>query len=260
MSAWLFLLQQAACAWSLLLSLGLCMGLRKASALRLGITALACGGISLGCAAVDSIMLRLPALVCITVLAPLGAWQDVPRNQRRRMVFTSLVLSLLMAGCARLLGGFGLSRTPLVLMLFALLPLLSHLLPTDGHTPCVAVEITHAGFHLELTALVDSGNLLRDPITQLPVIVISQAAAARLMPYVHPDMLAPGMRLISVRTIAGSSLMPVFRPSQVRLLLPQGWQTVSAVIGLSPDGYSGFQALLPACLLSSAQGGLPLCP
>lgn len=236
------------------------MGLRKASPLRLSIVAFICGGICLACTMVGSIMLRMPALVGITVLAPLGAWPHVPHSQRRRMVFTSLVLELLMAGCGRLLGGFGLMRTPLVLMLFALLPLLAHLLPTDGNTPCVSVEITYAGFRMELTALVDSGNLLRDPITQLPVIVISQAAAAKLLPCLHPGRLTQGMRLISVRTIAGSSLMPVFRPKAVRLLLPQGWQTVSAVIGLSPDGYSGFQALLPACLLSSAQGGISLCP
>ena len=169
----------------------------------------------------------------------------------------SLTLTLLMAGCGRLLHALGLGRWPLILAQFALLPLMIHAMPHTGPTVCATVEITHAARHIALTALVDSGNLLRDPLTQLPVIVISRQAAARLMD--KPEF-APGMRLISVRTVAGSALMPIFRPRQIRLLLPGGWQDVRAVVGLSPEGYSGYQALVPASVTSSLQGGISICP
>ena len=106
----------------------------------------------------------------------------------------------------------------------------------------------------------DSGNLLRDPVTGLPVIVMSRKAASQLVPLPEEDNLPPGMRLISVRTVAGPSLMAVFRPEQVRVLLPGGWRSARAIVGLSPDGYEGFQALLPASLLpdESFKGGMPV--
>lgn len=260
MSAWLYLIQQAAGAWSLLLALGLCMGLRKAAPLRLGAASLLSGMAALLCAMYPHAIVRMAALLLLTVFAPMAAWPGVPRSQRRRMLLTCLTLSLLMAGLARLLQAAGVIRTPLILAQFALLPLLSHFLPTESRAQCITVELTHTVHRLELTALVDSGNLLRDPLTQLPVIVVSRQAAARLIPLPGPGEITPGMRLISVHTIAGTSLMPVFRPGQVRLLLPGGWLVVHAVIGLSPDGYSGFQALIPQSLIPSAQGGIALCP
>lgn len=241
-----------------MVSLGLCAGLRKASMLRLTSAALVCGCVSLACAVMPALPLRLAALALITPLAPMAAWPGLPRSQRRRIAGCSVILALLMAGCARLLHGLGLTRTPLVLAQFTLLPLLVRCLPATGHAACVTLEIIHSSRRLQLTALVDSGNLLRDPLTRLPVIVISRKAAARLLP--DTRALAPGMRLISVRTVAGSTLMPIFRPGKVRLMQSGGWQSIHAMIGLSPDGYSGFQALVPAGVTTTTQGGLSICP
>ena len=258
MSAWFYLLQQSASAWSLLFSLGLYLGLRNASLLRLTATACTSGILCLLCAMQGSALLRMAALLTITALAPMAAWPNVPRTKRRAMALCSLLLALLMSGTTRLLHALGLHHAPLMLAQFGLLPLLIHLAPETSRSSCITLRITHACQCLNLTALVDTGNLLHDPITHLPVIVISRQAASKLLP--STGELLPGMRLISVRTVAGTTLMPIFRPQQLQLLLPQGWQSVHAVVGLSPDGYSGFQALVPASVTSSPQGGISLCP
>lgn len=257
MSGWLFLLQQCACSWSILAALGLCAGLRKASLPRLLGASLAAGLCTLVC---PHPWLRPAVLALVTLLVPTAAWPRVPRGLRGRMRLTALALVLIMTGSAQLLHSAGLSGTLLVLALLFPMPLLARLLPADSPARCVTVELLRSGHRLELTALVDSGNLLRDPLTRLPVIVVSRQAAARLFPLPPPGEVVPGMRLISVRTIAGSALMPVFRPDRVRLMLPGGWQETHAVVGLSPDGYSGFQALIPSCMIPSPQGGMPLCP
>ena len=257
MSGWLFLVQQMACAFSILVALGFCAGLRRPSVRRLLIVSFCSGLAALTC---TQALLRPVTLALIILFAPAAAWPGVPRSLRGRMRLTCLALSLLMTGTAQLLHAFSLSHTPLILSLVLLLPLAARLLPTENQMQCVTVEITHAAHRLELTALIDSGNLLRDPLTRLPVIVMSRRAASRLIPLPAPGELSPGMRFISVRTAAGSALMPIFRPTGVRLLLPDGWQDVHAVIGLSPDGYSGFQALVPSGVISTAQGGIPLCP
>lgn len=251
MSGWLFLVQQGLSAWSLLLALGMCMGLRRPCLWRISLTALACGGVTLCCAGTPW---RLVALALVTVLAPPAAWPGVPRSRRPGMALACLTLTVLMAGCGRLLQGLGLGRTPLVLGQAGLLPLLLRLTPPASRAACVQLEITHRACRMVFTALVDTGNLLRDPITRLPVIVLSRRAAARLNAGV------PAVRLIPVRTVAGKALMPVFRPGRVRVLSAGGWQAVHAVVGIGPDESSGFQALVPGCALSPVQGGEALCP
>ena len=93
---------------------------------------------------------------------------------------------------------------------------------------------------------------LRDPLTGLPVIVISRRAAARLTPLPPEGSLLPGMRLMRVRTVAGTSLMPILRPDSLRIRVGGAWQEAEALIGLSPGGGEGFQALVPASLVSTA--------
>ena len=124
--------------------------------------------------------------------------------------------------------------------------------PRPSPICCATVELMHQGHIVTLTALVDTGNLLRDPLTGLPVIVVSRQAARKLTSLPAPGQLLPGMRLISVRTAAGSALMAIFRPQRVRVLSGQTWREVRAMVGLSPDGYEGAQALLPACLTEDA--------
>jgi hypothetical protein len=118
---------------------------------------------------------------------------------------------------------------------------------------CATVCIRRGCQRLTLTALIDSGNLLRDVITGLPVIVISRRAAGRLMLLPPDGSLLPGMRLMTVRTISGSAMMTVFRTDSVRLMHGGSWQEVRALIGLSPDGYDGFQALVPASVLGDME-------
>ena len=52
-------------------------------------------------------------------------------------------------------------------------------------------------------------------------------------------------------------MMRILRPDQVRIQTDGAWQDAQALIGLSPDGYEGFQALVPACLLSAIPASLP---
>ena len=57
------------------------------------------------------------------------------------------------------------------------------------------------------------------------------------------------MRLLPVRTVSGVALMTILRPDQLRIRTGGAWQAAEALIGLSPGGGEGFQALVPASLL-----------
>lgn len=249
-SGLMVLLQQFLCGLCLLQALGQAAGLDRRSPARLCAVALMEALGTLLALWQGSAWLRALMLAALLAFAPTAAWPGIPRRLRLHLCLTHLTLGLTLAGWARLAGGLGLwpAAAPLAAcgLLMASVPLMRR---TD-HPRCVTVEIRHNGHRLTLTALIDSGNLLRDPVTGLPVIVISRRAAARLTLLPPPGRLMPGMRLISVRTIAGTTLMAVFRPSAVFLEERGAWRAVNAIVGLSPDGYEGFQALVPSSLTS----------
>lgn len=245
-SGWLYLMEQAGVSLCLLWALGLCAHLQL-HPVRLALTACLS---TLACltGSTAPLPLRLLLLAGTLLPAPLLAFPGLPRRLVLRCVLALMMLTLTISGFFRLL--VPLPGALAVLLACAGLRLLPVAVPAQESLPRLATADIRCGpHHVALTALIDSGNLLRDALTGLPVIVISRRSAARLIPLPPDGTLAPGMRLIPVRTISGTSLMTVFRPDQVCILTGGSWQRAEALIGVSPDGYDGYQALLPASLL-----------
>lgn len=124
---------------------------------------------------------------------------------------------------------------------------------TLGGREYVPLELAYGGNTLHLTALRDSGNTLRDPVTGEQVLVLSAQAAGRLTG-LTPEQLRspletlacrplPGLRLIPYRAVGteGGFLLGL-RFENVRI----GKKRCSAVAAFAPDGFGredGFQAL-----------------
>lgn len=249
-SIWLYMIQQTSLTACLLMAIGLSAGLRKKSPLRL------CGA-ALGTACLAAVMadapplLRALALLLCAGAAPLLAWPGAPKRIWMRMIASGCFLSLGMTGIMRFMLPFGWPSGLMVLGCCLLLRAVPVVLPKPEEAPRLAtVDIRHGPHHLTLTALIDSGNLLRDPVTGLPVIVISRRAAMRLVQLPQEGRLTYPFRLLTVRTVSGTGMMTVFHPDSVCLLLPEGWTRVETLLGVSPEGYDGFQALVPARLMA----------
>ena len=104
---------------------------------------------------------------------------------------------------------------------------------------------------VSLDGLVDSGNCLRDPVTELPVVVVPyQAIRAYLPPGTRCEQLSTlprGFRLICVRTASGKRLMMCFRPRGLYVRDGRVWRAADAVVAVSPCLH-GRRALLPPTL------------
>lgn len=124
----------------------------------------------------------------------------------------------------------------------------------------VEVEATLFGTALSFRALVDSGNLLRDPISGRYVIVVNRAflcdalpkAAASLLvsplsPPRESDVYAKQMRLIPAETASGKSLLPAFLPDS--LTVTEGRERYAADYLLAAaelgENAKGFDAIIP---------------
>lgn len=248
-SLWLYLLEQAGINGCLMITIGLSAGLKRCSFVRLGMVSLCLAAMSAWMANA-AVWLRAGTLLLCALCAPLLAWPGVPRRLWMRMIASGCFLSLGVTGMMRFMQPFPLPAAVMVLICCAVLRATPFLLPKPEEIPRLAtVDVRHGSHHLTLTALIDSGNLLRDGVTGLPVVVVSRRAAERLVQLPDKGKLTYPFRVLSVRTISGTALMTVFHPDSVCLQTPEGWRRVDALLGVSPEGYDGFQALVPASLM-----------
>ncbi len=189
---------------------------------------------------------------------PLCVWLAY-RTQGRaavlRCIVTTLCASLLLGGAMTALLERGMhpwAAAGAALLLESLLYLLIRLLP------CVLREVRHVELRvgersIMLPAMVDSGNLMRDPITSLPVLVIPLGAAHALYPEADSldklHALPKGFRLLHVRTAAGAGLLPMFRPDRCWLYLDGRRQEARLLAAVAGREYRGAQALVPLCAI-----------
>ena len=178
-----------------------------------------------------------------------------------RCTLMTLCASLLLGGAmtALLAGGMAVQAAgALSIGLCLTAYLLMTLLPT------ALCNVRQVEVHVEdraviLPAMLDSGNLLNDPITNLPVLVIPQKAAGTLFPDVRDlgclQSLPLGFRLLNVRTAAGSSLLPMFRPDECRIYVNGSACKAELLVAIAGREYGGVQALVPMSALPS--GALP---
>lgn len=165
---------------------------------------------------------------------------------RRGAVFA--ILSLALSGIAL---GFGDGGIFSVLTAGAGLCLLC-VLGFRSRRPGVAyvpVELSYEDRQLQLTALQDTGNTLRDPVTGRPVLVIGADVAGKLTGLSQEQLRSPvesigalpGLRLVPYRAIGkDSGLMLALKLQNVRIGKWKG----SSLVAFAPEGLGGdYEAL-----------------
>lgn len=126
-----------------------------------------------------------------------------------------------------------------------------------GGQSYLPLEITSGGTTLHLTALLDTGNTLRDPITGEQVLIVGPEAAEHLTGLTMQELgdpvgtlmrrKLPGLRLIPYRCVGeNGGMLLAMRFSDVTL----GDKTQSRLVAFAPAGMEDgmFQALAGGCL------------
>ena len=117
----------------------------------------------------------------------------------------------------------------------------------NGYVP---VELSYRGKNMRLTALLDTGNTLKDPITGKPVLVVGADVAQTLMGLTKEQLhkpvesigSIPGLRLIPYRSVGCSGFLLGMRLQNVKIGSWQGSSLVAfAPEWLHPEGT--YQAL-----------------
>ena len=107
----------------------------------------------------------------------------------------------------------------------------------------VAVRIVLADRTLELTALADSGNLLTEPLSGKPVVIVDR----RFMPDCGAGYPVP------YATVSGGGLLYAVKPKRIQVFL-HGWHAVDAFVAASAAPIDGVQAIIDSALLPKERG------
>ncbi len=106
----------------------------------------------------------------------------------------------------------------------------------------VSVKLTYGGITRELTALVDTGNALKDPVTGLSVLVVGADVAKQLLGLSREQLLSPietmteskipGLRLIPYRSVGNANgMMLAIKMERVCI----GKQEVGNLVAFAPQ-------------------------
>mgnify|MGYP002346544779 FL=1 len=109
--------------------------------------------------------------------------------------------------------------------------------------------------HVELNALVDTGNRLQEPISGQPVVIAAEYKLRNVLPVNFDaeraaDRLPPGFRLVGYKSLSGSGKMVCFRPDELLVSMGDGWLSAPDVwIAVYPGKLPGnVYALAPPVL------------
>ncbi len=266
---------------------------RRVSAVRLPVAAVL-GGIYAVLALLletgQAVALAIDAAVCLLICAVAFA----ERGRQRRLlgatavyVLLSMVMGGVMTALFNLLNRMGLpallpaGEDGLGAWLFAITALVGggcslwggRCLRRSATTVTCSVAVELDGRRATLRGLVDSGNLLREPLGGRAVICVTVAAVAEilspaLVAFVRAENMDPSglsetdarrLRFIPAGTAGGGGLWPGLRPDDIRLY-PDGktdgcGRRVDAVIAILPGdlpgivGTDGIEALVPSELI-----------
>ena len=121
------------------------------------------------------------------------------------------------------------------------------------------VVITHRGQRYKITSYLDTGNRLRDPETNAPIVIISLSLFLKMFPDVPPDKIVLGRlgereiehgRYIPLETVTGQGKIFTFPPEKLEIVRGKTHNFVR--LGLSLRGFRDavkYDALLHANLV-----------
>lgn len=116
----------------------------------------------------------------------------------------------------------------------------------------VGIKIYHNGKAESFTLLCDSGNLLTDPYSMLPVIVLKKGRFDYEIDF--DGFIKNKMRFIPINTANGKSLIKAIRPEKIEIIHNGKGISINAVVGFSEDEEASFEntdGIIPYSLIEN---------
>ncbi len=200
----------------------------------------------------------VPFVVCGLLTAVLmtrtafGTYRGIPSLLRDSVILWGagtllggLMTSVLSLGDAVYTGSEDERFLPVFLLCFAISSLVVRLMKHSSAKPSAEISVTACGCTVTFSALCDSGCLLTEPISGMPVIVASETSLGSLAAMLRAENPPLRLRMIPAEGICGHRLLRGFVPESVTV----DGREVSAVIACGGTDCGGFGGIVPAKLV-----------
>ena len=149
----------------------------------------------------------------------------------------------------------------IILMSIGVIRLFLSLFNANFTEKAVRIKIEFLSSRLEFDALVDSGNLLRDPIDFTPVLLLKKSIANGIFPNgipriqdgAVPQRMKKYIRLIPFEKNGEKRVYTGIRPDIARVMRKGKWESIRIIIIIDDEegSFGGYEALMPATALES---------
>ncbi len=150
----------------------------------------------------------------------------------------------------------------IILLVMAAIKLCLSLFSHTATQKCERVCIEHGDSSIEVEALVDTGNLLKDPMSGSPVILIKRDCAEGLFPHGVPTLYATeqteeikkSIRIIPIKRGERSVLLVGIKPDRVWICRGKQKSDIDITVAIDNEGgsFGGFMGLIPAIATENA--------
>lgn len=103
------------------------------------------------------------------------------------------------------------------------------------------VDLHHKGKRIMLKGFTDTGNTMTDPFSGDPVAICSEKDISEIIPEIVLKAgkgcdLSTGLRYLPYKTVSGSSMIPVFRPEKLEIIMKgTRYEAENVFIGISEN-------------------------
>jgi len=146
----------------------------------------------------------------------------------------------------------------LIISSFGVIKLISIIFARSSSEKNVRLSINFFERRVEFDALIDTGNLIIDPIDSTPVLLITQGLADKIIPSGIPNGIESitndfknKVRIIPIVKGNEHKIHIGFLPDCVELKRKNKWERIKLIFVVETDstGYGGYDALAPASVL-----------
>lgn len=130
----------------------------------------------------------------------------------------------------------------------------------SSNSKSVSIKVKIGEVEAVSDALVDSGNLVKDPMSMCPVIFIKESLASDILPREVVELenidrlensFKKRIRLVPVTREGKTHVMTGLRPDEIVIMSNGEQEIVDATLVIDKDGgsYGGFECLVPSCIV-----------
>jgi len=212
---------------------------------------------------IDKTVVKLPLTVSFSPVMCISAFGKCKISVLIKRTVTLTVFGFILCGCVFSLSSLfaydflygGISMLMMfsgVVMLCVAFSLSGRFFAKEKSMKKVRVKVSFNGVCKMYVLMCDSGNLLCDPYSSLPVIVLKKQESFDGKNY--DEFIRNKVRYIPVKTAQGNGVMKAMKPESVELLDEKGATQICAVVGFSENSgadFGGADGIIPACLLEN---------